>query len=87
MKFRKKPVVIEAMQWDGSIQSADEIEVWSNGITECCLNGDMKLVIFIKTLEGIMQASMNDWIIKGVADEFYSCRSDIFYTTYEKVED
>lgn len=81
--FRKKPVVIEAVQWDG--QNRDDLVafvgesldvVWSVG--GCC---------FINTLEGRMTADMGDWIIRGVQGEFYPCKPDIFEATYEPVSD
>ena len=80
-KFKKKPVVIEAEHWDGSLKRAREICSWS---------GDAVKVAYtelrIKTLEGEMAAIPCDWIIKGVAGEFYPCKPDIFEQTYEEVE-
>ena len=84
-KYRKKPVVIEAMQWDGSIQSADEIEAWS-GKTACWADSNLETRIFVATLEGEMRAAPGDWIIRGVKGEFYPCKPDIFAATYEAVE-
>ena len=78
MKFRKKPVVIEAVQFTGNF---DEIEQFVGGDANFT-NG--KLVI--ATLEGALHASRNDWIIKGVKGEFYPCKPDIFEATYEAVE-
>ena len=81
MKFRKKPVVIEAVQYDG--KNSREIA----DFMECqfpALDGDQLL---IGTLEGVMRADINDWIIKGVKGEFYPCKPDIFEKTYEKVEE
>ena len=81
-KYRKKPIVIEAVQWTGD--NWDEIYHFTKG----CLAyeypaSDSKLSI--GTLEGRITASKNDWIIKGVASEFYPCKSDIFEATYEEV--
>lgn len=88
MKYRKKPVVIDAMLWDGSIESADAIEDWSNKRTACYASTDLKsMVLEIDTLEGRMTALPGDWIIKGVKGEFYPCKPDIFAITYDKVED
>ena len=80
-KFRKKSVVIEAVQWDGD----NSLEVYSF-IGESPY-GDFVDVVAIRTLEGVMTASVGDWIIKGVNGEFYPCKPDIFEKTYEKVED
>ena len=82
-KYRKKPVEIEALQWTGDNRN----EIWEF----CSLayfntdvaTGDLSLMI--QTLEGSMQASIGDYIIKGVKDEFYPCKPDIFDMTYDKV--
>ena len=82
MKFRKKPVVIEAFQWKDK-------PVFPEGFEElhpiALINDEHKLEI--KTLEGTMTADDGDWIIKGVKGGFYPCKPDIFEATYEKVED
>lgn len=88
MKYRKKPVVVEAVQWDGSIEGpngADAIEQWS-GKTACWADSNLETRIFIKTLEGEMRADPGDWIIRGVKGEFYPCKPDIFAATYEVAE-
>lgn len=82
MKFRKKPVVIEAVQWKGN--NPEEIAALG-GLRE--LEEDfMDNSLIIHTLEGEMKANINDWIIKGVKDELYPCKPDIFEATYEPVE-
>lgn len=85
MKFRKKPVVIEAVQWTGS--NVDEILgfIVAKGSARRGL-GDERNSLFIDTLEGTMRADPKDWIIKGVKGEFYPCKPDIFAATYEPVE-
>jgi hypothetical protein len=77
-RFRKKPVVIEAMRWNG--QNLQAILDWAGckvgeGTDPDCL--------VVATLEGTMLARMGDWIIRGVKDEFYPCASDVFVMTYE----
>jgi len=75
--FRKKPVVIEAIQFTGNF---DEIEK--------CIGGDAELrdgELVVATLEGPLRASLDDWIIKGIKGEFYPCKPDIFEATYERV--
>ena len=79
MKFRKKPVVIEAVQFNHNF---DEIERFVGGDAEA--RGGKLL---IATLEGPMWADHLDWIIQGVKGEFYPCKPDIFELTYEKVDD
>lgn len=84
MKFRKKPVVIEAIQWTGF--NCDDVIIFMP-IEVCAqpmIYGDE---VRIKTLEGVMTASPGDWIIKGVKGEFYPCKPDIFEATYERVEE
>jgi hypothetical protein len=77
--YRKKPVVIEAMQLTSNDALAAAI-TWCGGRPWMV---DMEPGVQIKTLEGIMYASPGDWIIKGVKGEFYPCKPDIFEATYE----
>lgn len=80
-KYRKKPVVIEAEQYDG--RNGIKLLAWIGGRElEEDFTGDC---IEIKTLEGTMRADKGDWIIKGVKGEFYLCKPDIFAATYEAV--
>lgn len=95
MKYRKKPVIIDALQiplkpekgedrkeqqW---IVTMAQLAVWidSDAVWEYAEDGG----IDIETLEGVMHASPGDWIIKGVNGEYYSCKPDIFEKTYERV--
>ena len=98
-KCRKKPVVIEAMRWDGTAAGATPIIDWilSTGDRsaryhepqpETTLRGTVvreavPALIVIDTLEGAMRATAGDWIIRGVQGEFYPCKPDIFEATYE----
>lgn len=84
-KFRKKPVIINAIQWTGKNwqEVLDWINSWgtdSHGAS--CLHG----VVTISTLEGEMTASHHDFIIRGLQGEFYPCKPDIFDASYELVE-
>lgn len=81
-RFRKKPVVIEAVLFTGD--NGVEIGHFA-GLTARIAGRDRHLEI--STLEGVMKASPGDWIIKGVQGEFYPCKPDIFAATYEAVED
>lgn len=88
MKFRKKPVVIEAVRWLG--HNLDEVKAFSPG-GDCYWNGSLPVapesgVLIVRTLEGQLAASFGDWIIRGVNGEFYPCKPDIFAKTYEVVE-
>ena len=85
-KYRKKPVVVEAMQFLGMEHpSIDTVAAW---ISEggC---GDMMLfpgLLIIPTLEGNMAAKPGDWIIKGTRGEFYPCELGVFEEVYEEAE-
>lgn len=86
--FTKKPVRIEARQWDGTWDGAVRLTQWVTGVggdAHCysCPTGEV--VLFIRTLEGEMEASPDDWVIRGVADEFYPCKPAIFDETYDSV--
>ena len=84
--YRKKPVTIEARQFDGT--NAAEIAAWCGGKAEsatCHGDGPPYLVV-IDTLEGRMVAGRDDYVIRGVKGEFYPCREDIFAATYEPAD-
>jgi hypothetical protein len=83
-KFRKKPVVIEAQTFDGTSDGAKAILPWMAGSGASYRPGVNR--IFIPTLEGIMEASPGDWIIKGISGEFYPCKPHIFKQTYEPAD-
>lgn len=86
--FRKKPVVIDAWQWNG--YNLGDVKKFCH---ECGINSDAVVFggrgdlsgLFINTLEGEMHASKGDWIIRGVQGEYYPCKPDIFDKTYEPV--
>lgn len=78
-KFVKKPIVIEAVCWDGSNDS--EVMRFVGQVLDSDQEG-----IAIPTLEGVMRASRGDWIIRGVRGEYYPCKPDIFADTYDSVE-
>lgn len=84
MKYRKKPVVVEALQWTGDnlVEIADFIKD-SERYFEFDSNRDLK----IGTLEGIMTVNINDYIIRGIKGELYPCKPDIFEKTYDIVEE
>lgn len=99
-KYKKKPVVIEAVQWKGVVNSSyhNAIKV-HNFLTGLNAKSGRDLLsesstfyiengnLFIKTLEGVMKADKGDYIIKGIKGEYYPCKPDIFEQTYERVND
>ena len=96
MKYRKKPVVIDAIQWTGENLAEvleftgkhDKFNEWFENFQEYKNHVENDGRIFkIFTLEGTMLASPDDWIIKGVKGEHYPCKPDIFDATYERVEE
>lgn len=90
MRYRKKPVVIDAIKFEYSESGVrelkefvgDSLESWSKDRHPDAV-GSAK----IKTLEGVILATEGDYIIKGVKGEFYPCKPDIFEMTYERVEE
>lgn len=110
-RFRKSPVEIEAMQWDGTDKTSLAIREWTENRLDSTAaivdtdhiqhmwsykygayimpNGKTVFApyqhrcLIVLTLEGEMVAGLNDWIIRGVQGEFYPCKPDIFYATYE----
>lgn len=102
LKVRKKPVEVEAIEWDGSVEGATEIINWiletgdrtaryHEPQPETTLYGKVvreavPALLHIETLEGTMVAVPGDFIIKGVSNEHYPCKPDIFENTYEKIQ-
>lgn len=81
-QYRKKPVVIEAVQFDGTREVAEVISEWSNRTIYPTPSANE---LQIPTLEGTMTALQGDYIIKGLKGEFYPCKPDIFEQTYSQV--
>ena len=102
MRYRKKPVEIEAVQFREVSRTQRKHGVSVERNTPEIIqfigapvrtrfipekgNPEGRVVLEIQTLEGVMQASLGDWIIKGVQGEFYPCKPDIFEATYERVD-
>lgn len=90
MKYRKKPVVIEAFQYDGDLMTSNGkyyVPDWAatadkNGIFKIKGQGDL----YITTLEGDMLVNVGDYVIRGVNGELYPCKPDIFRKTYELID-
>ena len=90
-RYRKKPVEIDAMQWPVKmaafrLSAVGDVLRWVNNNGGCINAGDKySQKAIIETLEGDMLVNPGDWIIRGVAGEFYPCKPDIFDATYEAV--
>lgn len=90
-KYRKKPVVIEAFQYTGDECFRNEavpkwiVESFDTGVLHWAVVPWILSKLCIETLEGEMQVSVGDYIIKGVRGELYACKPDIFIDTYEEV--
>ena len=80
-KYTKKPVEIEAVQWNGEI-TQDLLDLIKDNKRDCEIDSNNRTVA-IKTLEGVMTANAGDFIIKGVKGELYPCKPDIFGATYD----
>ena len=87
-KYRKKPVVVEALQlrWDNWDEMCDFVGVGglASNKAEGIQEGE-KIGLLIPTLEGVMTCKQDDYVIKGVKGEFYPCKPDIFELTYEEL--
>lgn len=89
-KFRKKPVIVEAEQFDGSVESAQRLSLlYASNVWPDFSDKTMEYTgrMCVNTLEGIVYANAGDWIITDVAGERYPCKPLIFAATYEKVDD
>lgn len=90
MKFRKKPVVIEAVCFDDAFVDGDVPEWMADAVfvDETVRFEDPNGIdaLLITTLEGVMRAERGDWIIRGVKGELYPCKPDIFEATYDAAE-
>ena len=89
MKYRKKPVVIEAFKFDGyfidfAVESYPPCWVF-DGLDTGVLTVENQGDLYVNTLEGKMLVSIGDYIIKGIQGELYPCKPDIFEATYEQV--
>ena len=86
MKYRKKPVVIEAKRFFDDADSMVRLSEMGLDPVRTTYKNPSDPKLLIETLEGEMQASIGDYIIKGVNGEFYPCKPDIFEKTYERVD-
>lgn len=94
-KYRKKPVVIEAFQYDGTLKDQDgnyyipdwAAEAFENNVLfyDSVDGKSPPCELFIKTLEGDHRVSVGDYIIRGINGELYPCKPEIFKKTYEEV--
>ena len=88
MKYRKKPVIIDAWEFTKKALGSNDswVRLYRNELHLISQYAGEVLYIEIDTLEGTMRADLGDIIIKGVQGEFYPCKPDIFESTYEIVE-
>ena len=85
-KYVKKPVVVEAMVFEDTIDCLSELSDFMNNQNVRINYFEPEPKLLIETLEGTMSASEGDYIIKGISGEFYPCKPDIFHKTYEEVK-
>jgi hypothetical protein len=93
MKYRKRPVVIDAFQYDGDLIGSDgkycvpdwAAKAFKDGILYYAEYEYIPAELFIKTLEWVVHVSVGDYIIQGVNGELYPCKPDIFSQTYEPI--
>ena len=85
--FRKRPITIQAVQWDGSIASGEAIAAALPAVSLHAEKDDPRPPrLAVATLEGVLCARPGDWIIQGVVGEVYPCRPDVFAATYEAID-
>ena len=84
MKYRKKPVEVNAVQFDGSIASLNLILAMGRGERKVVMAADHSY-LKIHTLEGVMTCDKGDYVIEGVRGELYPCKPEIFNETYEQI--
>lgn len=87
MKYRKKPVVIEAFKYCYENEPSWFKDALNDGTVKIAKNNMLSAVLDIETLEGTMKCTPGNYVIRGVKGEIYPCKSDIFEATYEKVDE
>ncbi len=97
MKYRKKPIVVDAIQYKGTYEwkviTPCKPDIWANDaiieslVHDSTENNPTGEFLRVFTSKGMMIAIVNDWIIRGVNGEFYCCKPDIFEKIYEPVEE
>lgn len=91
MKYRKKPVIVDALLFDGEKWLYERKEAYHMVVCEGCKRGEgifgLDFIPVIETLEGNMTVSHGDYIITGVNGEYYPCKPDVFRKTYELVNE
>lgn len=85
-RYKKKPVIIEAIQFIDTTDRIIEIQEFVGRDLRIDYADPKNPIMKIETLEGVMNASVGDFIIKGVNGEFYPCKPDIFEKTYEPAD-
>jgi len=84
MKYQKKPLIIEAIRFNGPDSIREMRAAWGEPFDKVITAGDAAIGLMPpSTLEGLMGCCMGDWMIKGIEGEFYSCRNSVFEASYE----
>ena len=91
MKYIKKQIEVDAVQWDGTLKGLDDLyiaygEAFSKVASFKYMTKDESIALSINTLEGKMKVSKGDYVIRGIMGEFYACKPNIFQETYIKKE-
>jgi len=84
-QFRKKPVVIEAIQFKEDANSIIQIQEFMDSHVIVSYKDNENPKLLIENQEGVTQVSIEDWVIKEADGNFYSCKADLFNKTYEKI--
>lgn len=82
-RYRKKPLIVEAIQWEGNTPALRSGTIgWPHEFLTINLDGDL----LVHTLEGCMKANIGDYVVRGIEGELYPCKKHIFEKLYEEVE-
>ncbi len=87
MKYRSKPVVIEAIQYNSADSFSQMKDVWGDAFVDEIMLVPNSTYFFIYTLEGRCTVRPGDWIIKGLLGDFYKCKDEIFKQKYEAINE
>jgi hypothetical protein len=89
VRARKRPIEVEAMLYDGTVEAQSAIVTWSRGRVEGMFGGSFhekaRYYLQVPTLHGLSEADAGDWVIRGPSGDYWPCKPDIFEQFYEVI--